>query len=203
MLHDRVMGSPVRIDRILVGACAAVWLVLLGISVAAVVALVDLGRGFQPGARESHTGVLYSVIIISALIIVASVPVLLHARQAPPQPPVRRPSAPARIRVDSGLGDGGTDPGAEQADAGGQAAAVPKEAVDRIWLRGTAGLIGALGIAWIPVAEATYLMAVGKDGAAWVGYCFAALLAVAMPVIPWFFLRQLRDLFAHYRGSTP
>jgi hypothetical protein len=199
MLHDRIMGSPARTDRILVGACAAVWLVLLGISVAAVVALVDLGRGFQPGARESHTGVLYGIIIVSALIIVASIPVLLHARQTPPRPPVRRPNAPARVRVDSGLGDSGEGSGAEGED-GGKGAAVPKEEVDRIWLRGTAGLVGAFGAAWIPVAEATYLMAVGKDGAAWIGYCFAALIAMAMPVIPWFFLRQLRDLFAHYRG---
>ncbi|CFB00662.1 Conserved membrane protein of uncharacterised function [Mycobacterium tuberculosis] len=34
--------SPDVIDRILVGACAAVWLVFTGVSVAAAVALMDL-----------------------------------------------------------------------------------------------------------------------------------------------------------------
>ncbi|MBV8788703.1 MAG: DUF2561 family protein, partial [Mycobacterium sp.] len=42
--------SPEVIDRILIGSCAAVWLVLLGVSVAAAVALADLGRGFHKAA---------------------------------------------------------------------------------------------------------------------------------------------------------
>ena len=61
---------PDVIDRILVGACAAIWLVFLGVSVAAAVALVDLGRGFHKMAGNSHTTwVLYVVIVVSALII--------------------------------------------------------------------------------------------------------------------------------------
>ncbi|WP_231985714.1 DUF2561 family protein [Mycobacterium sp. E3247] len=42
--------SPDVVDRILIGACAVVWLVLLGVSVAAAVALSDLGRGFHKAA---------------------------------------------------------------------------------------------------------------------------------------------------------
>ena len=73
---------PDVIDRILVGVCAAIWLVLLGVSVAAAVALVDLGRGFHKTAGSSHTSwVLYAVIIVSALIIAGAIPVLLRARR--------------------------------------------------------------------------------------------------------------------------
>lgn len=46
--------SPDVIDRILVGACAAVWLVFTGVSVAAAVALMDLGRGFHEMAGNPH-----------------------------------------------------------------------------------------------------------------------------------------------------
>ena len=46
---------PDVIDRILLGACAAIWLVLLGVSVAAAVALADLGRGFHKiGEQPAH-----------------------------------------------------------------------------------------------------------------------------------------------------
>ncbi|MGF2953152.1 DUF2561 family protein, partial [Mycobacterium sp. THU-M116] len=47
---------PDVIDRLLVGACAAIWLAVLGVSVAAAVALVDLGRGFHKmSASGAHT----------------------------------------------------------------------------------------------------------------------------------------------------
>src|SRR5215469_4050620 len=90
---------PDVIDRILVGACAAIWLVLLGVSVAAAVALADLGRGFHRMARDSHTTwVLYAVIIVSALIIAGAIPVLLRARRmAQAEPVVGSMSAPAGV----------------------------------------------------------------------------------------------------------
>lgn len=47
--------SPDVIDRILVGACAAVWLVFTGVSVAAAVALMDLGRGASTRWPETRT----------------------------------------------------------------------------------------------------------------------------------------------------
>ena len=76
---------PDVIDRIMVGACAVVWLVLLGVSVAAAVALADLGRGFRKTAGNAHTTwVLYAVIIVSALIIaitaVGLLRVIFHLR---------------------------------------------------------------------------------------------------------------------------
>ncbi|MGB3895353.1 MAG: DUF2561 family protein, partial [Mycolicibacter sinensis] len=76
--------SPEVTDRVLLGGCAAIWLTLLGMSVAATVALVDLGRGFEQPAESSHNGLLYIVIGVSALVILAAVPVLLRARAAGP-----------------------------------------------------------------------------------------------------------------------
>ena len=35
-----------------------------------------------------------------------------------------------------------------------------------------------------------------QDGLAWAAYGVAALVTVAMPVVPWFFLRQLHQLIA-------
>ncbi len=78
--------TPSTTDRILVGSCAAIWLALVGMSVAALVALMDLGRGFHAAKGNPHTSsVLYAIIIISALIILAAIPMLL----APPDHPGR------------------------------------------------------------------------------------------------------------------
>jgi hypothetical protein len=64
--------------------------------------------------------------------------------------------------------------------------------VDRIWLRGTLGLTGAIGIALVAVATATYLMAVGSDGGAWIAYGLAGIITAAMPVLEVLHVRQLR-----------
>lgn len=196
---------PDVIDRLLLGACAAIWLVLLGVSVAAAVALVDLGRGYHKVAGSSHTPwVLYAVIIVSALIIAGAIPVLLRARRmgliepaartaagparAPSRPPVRlmapKPRTPAeRARQ-------------QRVQAAQPAAEWSGAAVDRVWLRGTVILAGTMGAALIAVAAATYLMAVGHDGASWVGYGLAGGIAAAMPAIEWLHVRQLRQLVA-------
>jgi hypothetical protein len=192
-------------DRILVGACAAIWLVLLGVSVAAAVALADLGRGFHKVAGTSHTTwVLYAVIIVSALIIAGAIPVLLRARRMAQVDP-DAPSATLSARVS---GRPPLRPGAptartlaERARARTVQAAQPAAewsgaAVDRVWLRGTVILAGTMGAALIAVAAATYLMAVGHDGPSWVGYVLAGLVTGAMPVVEWLHVRQLRGLIA-------
>ncbi|OBA64190.1 hypothetical protein A5647_03855 [Mycobacterium sp. 1100029.7] len=191
---------PDVIDRILLGACAAIWLLLLGVSVAAAVALADLGRGFHTAARDAHSTpwVLYAVIVVSALIIAGAIPVLLRARRMtktePPvvrstalqgRPPVRPAAARKvveRVRTQRGA-----------------AAAVGEwsgEAVDRVWLRGTVVLVGTIGAALIAVSAATYAMAVGHDGPAWVGYVLAGLITAGMPAVEWLFVRQLRAAVA-------
>jgi Protein of unknown function (DUF2561) len=196
---------PDVIDRILVGACAAIWLVLLGVSVAAAVALADLGRRFHRTAGSSHTTwVLYAVIIVSALIIAGAIPVLLRARRmSQVDPAVRSATAPARPpgRTPLRAGAATAPASAERArphtvQAAGPAAEWSGAAVDRVWLRGTVILAGTMGAALIAVAAATYLMAVGHDGASWVGYVLAGLITAAMPVVEWLHVRQLRSLIA-------
>ncbi|WP_120313942.1 DUF2561 family protein, partial [Mycobacterium alsense] len=46
----------------------------------------------------------------------------------------------------------------------------------------------------IAVAAATYLMAVGHDGASWVGYGLAGVITAGMPAVEWLHVRQLRQL---------
>ncbi|MEB3063594.1 MULTISPECIES: DUF2561 family protein [Mycolicibacter] len=187
--------TPELVDRILVGVCAAIWLALLGMGVAATVALADLGRGFHEPAEKSHTGLLYVVIGVSALVILAAIPVLLRARAAEAArpatdfgahgaPPARR-SGPLPQR-------GFDAPGRRAAT---ERAALPNQAqVDRVLLRGITVLAGALGSALTMVALATYLMAMGKDTGSWVSYGVAGAITVAMPVIPWLYLRRLGEV---------
>jgi hypothetical protein len=189
--------TPESVDRILVGLCALVWLVLLGMSVAAVVALIDLGRGFHKLTRNPHTGLLYIIIGVSALIVLAAIPVLLRARRAAPDRPVLRPPGfppPERGRPDQrARGAGFDDRGTPRRGAAWLMFVPSDNEADRVWLRGTTGLVSAMGTALIAVAAATYLMATGKDGAACVGYGFAGFFAAVMPVVIWLQLRRLRE----------
>ena len=190
---------PEVIDRILIGSCAAVWLVLLGVSVAAAVALADLGRGFHKATSNSpHTNwVLYAVIIVSALIITGAIPILLRARRmAQSEPAARGMTAPGRppVRLMSQKPRTPTDrvPPVREQRAAASGTDWSGESVDRVWLRGTVLLTGTMGAALIAVATATYLMAVGHDGPSWVGYALAGVVTAAMPVVEWLHVRQLR-----------
>lgn len=198
--------APEVIDRILIGVCAAIYLVLLGVSVAAAVALADLGRGFHKAASSPHTTwVLYAVIIVSALIIAGAIPILLRARRlSQAEPAAQAMTAPARGpgRPSARLGTGAPRPGSERTATVQSASPAPGaaewsgEAVDRVWLRGTVILTGTMGAALIAVATATYLMAIGNDGGSWVGYGFAGVITAAMPVVEWLHIRQLRQVVA-------
>jgi hypothetical protein len=200
---------PDVIDRVLLGACAAIWLVLLGVSVAAGVALADLGRGFHKTAGGSHTTwVLYAVIVVSALIIAGAIPVLLRARhtgRVEPADPSINASARAAARFPGTPGSAIARTQAERArqqQQRVQASGAPTEwsgaAADRVWLRGTVLLVATMGGALIAVAAATYLMAIGHDGASWVGYALSGVVTAAMPVLEWRHVRQLREVVAAY-----
>jgi hypothetical protein len=193
--------APDVIDRILVGACAAVWLLLVGVSVAATVALADLGRGFHKVAKNPHTPwVLYAVIVVSALIIAGAIPMLLRARRmAHDEPPAGSVDALARRVVKRPASSGYSTARApderarqDRVQVYRPAAEWSGAAVDRIWLRGTVALTGAMGAALVAVGVATYLMAIGHDGASWVGYVFAGVITAAMPALEWLYVRQLR-----------
>lgn len=196
------------IDRVLLGGCVVVWLAALGAGVAATVALVGVGHGTETSSADSGTPwFLYTVIGVSAAVIVAAVPLLLRARRAPdegltrverrmaaavdrPQTPARPVDAPTeKLRI----------PPAQDTNSGRLPrvlqprgpAAVASPAVDRLWLRSAASLGTAIGAATLLVAVATYLMAVDSDTAAWVLYGVAGVVTVGMVAIPWYFLREL------------
>jgi hypothetical protein len=70
---------------------------------------------------------------------------------------------------------------------------VPAAVVDRLWLRGTTSLLGAMGLALTAVATATYLLATGSDTGTWVALGTAAVITVAMPAVLVAFARRLSD----------
>ena len=72
-------------------------------------------------------------------------------------------------------------------------------AVDQVWLRCAVVIACAIGVATVAIGVATYLMAVDSDAAAWVFYVLAGLVTLAMPAIPWFYLRELRALLDQNR----
>lgn len=195
--------NPRLIDRVMASVCAGIWLVLVGVSVAAAVALTDLGRGFHKMARTPHTTwVLYAVIIVSALVIAGAIPVLLRARRLNQAEPVVRSRAlqgganrPAATRQ-----TGRSSPRVaieparrEPVKAYGALDEWSGEVVDRIWLRGALALTSAIGGALTAVALATYLMAAGHDTGSWISYVFAGVITAGMPALEFFFVRQLRQ----------
>jgi hypothetical protein len=211
-------GEFDRTDRILLGTCAGIWLLALGAAVAATVALVDLGGGQQESSGSSDTPwLLYIVIAISAAVIIGAVPLLIRARRdamADAEPPVRSDprQAPGR-RQETARGDAtqteklrisGAGASAGRIHAGpGYAAAVTHStslpaplvaAIDQVWLRCAVLIACAIGIAMVAIGVATYLMAVESDVAAWVLFGLSGLVTLAMPAIPWFYLRELRAL---------
>ncbi|HME78495.1 MAG TPA: DUF2561 family protein [Mycobacterium sp.] len=195
--------APATADRILVGACAAVWLGLVGMSVAAIVALMDLGRGFHDAKGNPHTSsVLYAIIVISALVILAAIPMLLRARRTTRDGPVAR-SARVPARTAGGQLSRSEHTASSTLTRHGHTErlttlgpALPEAEVDRVWLRGTAALMGTMGLALLGVAVATYLMAIGHDAFSWTSYGIAGFVTLIMPLVPWQQVRQLRRTLA-------
>ncbi|MGE2716002.1 DUF2561 family protein [Mycolicibacterium litorale] len=185
-----------NLNRILLGVCAAVWLIALGAAVAATVALTELGRTQPAASSDGDTPwLLYTVIGVSAVVIIGAVPLLLRARQtaqAEPQPVVRP------RETDSATDEPATEklritPVVQQVpsrlDPG-----LPTPEIDRLWLQCALVLGIAMGVAMVAIGAATYLMAVGSDTISWVLYGLTAVVTLAMPVAPWWYLRELRAL---------
>lgn len=210
--------SPESIDRFMVAVCGAIWLVLLAMSVVATVALVQLGRGRDAGPDGQPSWLLYSIIAVSALIIAGAIPLLLRARRTALADPGSIGSDPDGVSgsgsgvVGSGVADPGpvlpveapteklrvfgtaVDPYAREAAPEPAAVSrVPAGVVDRLWLRGTASLLGAMGLALTAVATATYLLATGSDTGTWVALGTAGAITVAMPAVLVAFARRLSD----------
>jgi hypothetical protein len=197
-------GTPDQTDRILVIAAIVLWLAALGAAVAAVVALVGLASSHAVAAGEPDTPwLLYSVIGISAVVIIGAIPLLLRARQTAAGGGVLRPTAP-----DDGGGSDGGAPSVTQrlqpfgapvlrrhsTPPAGSRVGFPTAAVEQIWLRCTASIAGAMGAATTGIGVATYLMASDHDAAAWSVYVVVGIITVAMTAAPWYFLRELHGV---------
>ncbi|MGH3726714.1 MAG: DUF2561 family protein [Mycobacterium sp.] len=216
-------SSPESVDRMLLGLCAVIWLAFVGMLVGAIVVMAGAG---EPSA--SSWGI-YIVIGVSLAVIIGAVPLLLRARKtAATQRTVRgtskakvsnvsragsTPSSPPppeasteKLRTFGGLADpvihvpqDYSGPGSPTYRAAAESA-VKSAVVDRLWLRATVGIAGAIGLALLAVVTGTYLLAVESETAAIVAFVFAGLITCSMAVIPWFTLKRLRELGAHAEG---
>ncbi len=206
------------VDRILLASCATIWLAALGSAVAATVALVDLGRGHPESSTASGTPwLLYGIIGVSALIIIGAIPLLVRARRAALDDPragrgadaARKPAG----RTQAGAGSRAPEPPTQdlRSNQTATAATRPRSAhpatsgvstfdasvppvVDRVWLRCAVVIASAIGLALLAIGVATYLMAAGHDTPSWAAYVVAGLITLAMPAIPFFYLRQLHEV---------
>ena len=214
---DPTSSDAGNVDRVLLAVCAVIWLAALGSAVAATVALVDLGGGHQESSSsESGTPwLLYGVIGVSALVILGAIPLLVRARRAAFDDPravrgggVRPTTGPTQTTTRA------PDPRTQQLRTSSQAAAATSRqrtaypsasristfdaalppVVDRLWLRCAVVIASAIGLALLSIGIATYLMAAGHDTFSWAAYVVAGLITLAMPAIPWIYLRQLHVL---------
>lgn len=198
--HDNAHGMrpPEAVDRLMVGACGAIWIVFLVVAAIAGVALANLGTGRGGGQHSSW--LLYTIIGVSAAVIAGAIPLLIRARRtamgevptnatAEPSAVPRPADAPTeKIRVFGTTVD--PHDRAPEPVSPSRSHAV----VERIWLRGTASLLGATGLALIAVATAAYLLAVYSDTAAWVALGVAGIITSATPAVLVFLTRQLGEV---------
>jgi Protein of unknown function (DUF2561) len=193
--HERFSESPAVVDRALMIACAVTWLAALGVTVAAGVALVDLGEG-HPNEVVEDPGtpwLLYTVIGVSALVIALAIPLLLRARRGTePEPPPRPTTGPKTVQARAMMVDPDPPDYPGPTPARHSSSVISVASLDRMWLRCGLGVLTAVGLAYVAVAVATYLMALDKMTAAWSLYGVAGVITVAMVVIPIKYLRQLR-----------
>jgi hypothetical protein len=208
------LSGPDNLDRILLGACAVIWLAALGAAVAATVALVDLanGRGTVRAELSEASGsetpwVLYTVIGVSAAVIVIAIPLLVRARRQNGHRSIRDytpaggsvaediaavPTRAERRRQEAALSVG---------DAGGLGVR-GGALVDQVYVRCALSIACAVGAGVLAIGAATYLMAGHSGGAAVAFYIIAGIVTVAMPVLPWFYLRELRAVTGAGRVLT-
>lgn len=192
-------------DKILLGACAALWLTALGAGVAAIVALVDLSDKNVGTSSDVETPwLLYTVIGVSAVVIIAAVPLLLRARRTAVEGGATPPAAAQPQQ--SAFGDpvqttnlrptGGPAIRRQPIAPAASRVGFPTAAVEQIYLRCPVAIASAMGAAAALIGVATYLTATENETASWVAYGVAGVIIVAMPVLPVLFLRQLRAVLA-------
>lgn len=194
--QERFSGSPELVDRAVMIACAVTWLAALGVTVAAGVALVDLGEG-HPNEVVEDPGtpwLLYTVIGVSALVIALAIPLLLRARRGnEPEPPPRPTVGPKTVQARAMMAEADPPDYPGPTPARHPSSVISVTTLDRMWLRCGLSVLTAVGLAYVAVGVATYLMALDKMTAAWSLYGVAGVITVAMVVIPIWYLRRLRS----------
>ncbi len=194
-------GSPEQLDRLLLGGCVALWLAALGAGVAAAVALVDLGTRHPSGTSSSPTPwLLYSVIGVSAAVIIGAIPLLLRARRGGAAPLPLLGGGPSETEDRRPAGDAPQsalrsfdDPVVRRYSVSPATSMVgfPIAAVDQLWLRCTVGIAAAMGGATLFVFLGAYMLADRHDELAWMLYGLAVVITAAMVASPWYCLRGL------------
>lgn len=205
------LTGPDQVDRVLIAACVVIWLLALGSMVAAAVALVGLANGRSIAAAQADTPwLLYTIIGVSAAVIVGAIPLLIRAR--------RQSSDTSAVAV------AGAGPTTRTGDAGAPAmwmepfgapvlgrvpipaassrVGFPVAAVDRVWRRCTTVTVGAMGAAITGIGVATYLLASDHSTAAWILFGVAGVITVVTPAVPWFFLRELHSVLNRRPQAT-
>lgn len=200
---SRRLSGPANLERILLGACAVIWLAALGAVVAATVSLVDMasGRGTVRAELSEASGsdtpwVLYTVIGISAAVILVAIPLLVRARQQSSHRPIRD-HTPAGGSVAEDIAavpprDARRKRAEPALEAGTRSATLPG-VVDVVFARFGLSMACAVGAGTLAVGLATYLTANDSGSAAVAFYIIAGIVTVAMPVLPWFYLRELKN----------
>jgi len=121
-------------------------------------------------------------------------PVRAVAGQPPPVRGVEAPTQKLRVPGRGATGALAGGPGYASRDPISPPLSPVMSAVDQLWLRCAVIIAIAMGVAMVAIGVATYLMAVDDNAAAWVLYVLAGIVTVAMPAIPWFYLRELRAM---------
>ncbi len=201
--------SPETVDRLMVGVCGAIWLVWLAVASISTVALVKLGQGDRAGGEDSQSSwLLYTIIVISGLVIIGAIPLLIRARRTAmaaagvsgaPEPAETMqkaaeplPTSPAAEAPTEKLRVFGAsvDPYRRKPSPPRVVSRI-NVVLERIFLRGTTSLLSAMGLALIAVEVATYLLATHTDTAAWVALGLAGVIMVGMVAVFGNFQRRL------------
>ncbi|RIS58808.1 DUF2561 family protein [Mycobacteroides abscessus] len=216
-------SSPESVDRMLVGLCAVIWLAFVGMLVGAIVVIAGMGEDSGSSGSSWGIYIVIGVslaVIVGAVPLLlrarksAAQRTARGASKTAPKPkganssggataPSGPPPAEAsteKLKTFGGLADHVSHvpkdyngPGSPAYRAATEAAA-KRAVINRLWLRATVGIAGAIGLALLAVVTGTYLLAVQSDTAAVIAFVFAGVITCAMGAIPWVTLKKLREL---------
>ncbi len=216
-------SSPESVDRMLIGLCAVIWLAFVGMLVGAIVVIAGMGEDSGSSGSSWGIYIVIGVslaVIVGAVPLLlrarksAAQRTARGASKTAPKPkganssggatalsgPPPAEASTEKLKTFGGLADHVSHvpkdyngPGSPAYRAATEAAA-KRAVINRLWLRATVGIAGAIGLALLAVVTGTYLLAVESDTAAVIAFVFAGVITCAMGAIPWVTLKKLREL---------